>query len=89
VVAITDGARSIRLDLVALFGALVIIILDWYHLEKGVYEHLAMSAHSRTEREAWEQRVLKLLWHGQVKEAIAFLQGLSPRNAAKLSELVG
>ena len=89
VVAITDGARCIRTDLLALFGASVSIILDWYHLEKRVYEHLSMSAHSRADREEWERRVLGLLWQGRVEEALAFLQGLSPRNAAKRDELVG
>lgn len=89
VVAITDGARCIRADLIALFGILVTIILDWYHLEKRVYEHLAMSAHSCTEREAWERSVLGFLWHGQVDQAVAFLRGLSPRNEKRLSELVG
>jgi hypothetical protein len=89
VVAITDGARCIRADLLALFGVLVSLILDWYHLEKRVYEHLSMIAHSRTEREAWERAVLGLLWQGKVEEALAFLQGLSPRNPAKRDELVG
>ncbi len=89
VVAITDGARGIRADLVALFGALVMIILDWYHLEKRVYERLSMSAHSRAEREEWERAVLGFLWHGKVEEALAFLRGLSPRDVTKRDELVG
>jgi hypothetical protein len=89
VVAITDGARSIRVALLALFGLCVTIILDWYHLQKRVYEHLAMSAHSRAEREWWEHEVLGLLWRGKVGEARLFLGGLTPRNEKALSELVG
>jgi hypothetical protein len=89
VVALTDGARHIRLDLTALFGPEVTVILDWYHLEKRVYEHLAMMAHSKTERESWERMVLGSLWRGQVAEALAFVGGLSVRNATKQSELVG
>src|SRR5579862_2415366 len=79
VVALTDGARCIRTDLTAVFGAQVSIILDWYHLQKRVYEHLAMSAHSRSERESWEKSVLGLLWRGKVDAALAFLGSLSPR----------
>ena len=89
VVARTDGARHIRLDLTTLFGLEVTIILDWYHLEKRVYEHLAMMAHSKTEREGWERTVLGCLWRGQVEEALTFVGGLSVRNAKKQSELVG
>ena len=89
VVALTDGARKIRLDLLCLFGEGVTIILDWYHLQKRVYQHLSMSAHSKNDRESWERAVLSFLWHGQVGLALSFLSGLSPRNAQALSELVG
>jgi hypothetical protein len=89
VVALTDGARKIRLDLLALFGEKVTIILDWYHLEKRVYQNLSMCAHSRSEREAWEQKVLGFLWHGQVTEALGFLTALSSRNPTALADLVG
>ena len=77
------------MDLTALFGPEVTIILDWYHLETRVYEHLAMMAHSKTEREGWERTVLGALWRGQVGEALAFVSALSVRNEKKQSELVG
>ncbi len=89
VVALTDGARKIRLDLLAVFGQGVTIILDWYHLQRRVYQHLSMSAHSRSERESWEQTVLGFLWHGQVEAALSFLWSLSARNGQALAELVG
>lgn len=89
VVALSDGARSIRLDLISLFGEGVTIVLDWYHLEKRVYQNLSMMAHSRTERESWEKSVLAYLWHGQVQEAISFLSVLSARNGQALSDLMG
>lgn len=89
VVALTDGARPIGLDLLALFGEGVTILLDWYHLEKRVYPHLSMRAHSKSERESWEKAVLGFLWQGQVSQALSFLWGLSPRNAEALSELIG
>lgn len=49
-VAIADGASCIRADLVALFGALVMIMLDWYHPEKRDYGRLSISAYFRIER---------------------------------------
>ena len=88
-VALTDGARGIRKDLTALFGPEVSIILDWYHLQTRVYEHLAMMAHSKSEREGWERSVLGLVWKGQAREAVAFLAGLAVRNESKRTELVG
>lgn len=51
VVAITDGARSLRLMLEDLFGASVRVILDWYHLAKRTYQLLSMVAHSSQQRE--------------------------------------
>jgi hypothetical protein len=89
VVALTDGAKTIRQDLAQLFGSCVRIILDWYHLAKRVYEHLSMCAHSRTEREGWEQTVLGFLWRGEVSEALSFLALLVVRNGKALAELVG
>jgi hypothetical protein len=88
-VAITDGASSIRCDLTALFGSHVIIILDWYHLQRRVYEKLAMSAHSTGERESWQKQVLGFLWQGQTEEAVTFLRGVSARNPHRIDELVG
>ena len=89
VVALTDGAKTIRQDLAALFGSCVTIILDWYHLAKRVYEHLSMMAHSKAERETAERDVLGLLWRGQVEEALAFVAGFCARNQKAQAELTG
>jgi hypothetical protein len=89
-VAITDGARKIRQDLATLFGErLPVIILDWYHLAKRVYEHLSMIAHNRSQRETLQHDLLGLLWHGQTEEALTALSGVSPRNSKAHSELLG
>ena len=88
VVAISDGAAKIRSDLVALFGRCVPVILDWYHLEKRVYEHLSMAVHGSAEREALEQRVLGSLWHGDTDAALEILDAVKPRNASALTKLV-
>jgi hypothetical protein len=88
IVAITDGARSIRLMLEELFGSSVRVILDWYHLAKKVYQLLSMVAHSKAEREQMERRVLSLVWHGRLPEALSYLRGVSARREEALRELV-
>jgi hypothetical protein len=88
IVAITDGARSIRLMLEELFGSSVRVILDWYHLAKKVYQLLSMVAHLKAEREQMERRVLSLVWHGRLTEALSYLRGVSARREEALSELV-
>jgi hypothetical protein len=89
VVAITDGARPIRLLLEELFGSSVVVILDWYHLSKKVYQQLSMVAHSKEERERMEGRVLALLWRGEVGETLSFLGGIeAPRKEEALSKLI-
>jgi len=40
VVAISDGASAIRTMLLAVFGVVIVIILDWYHLCKKVREFI-------------------------------------------------
>ena len=42
VVVISDGAKTIRCQLEALFGRPVPLILDWYHLEQKVGELVSM-----------------------------------------------
>ena len=88
-VALTDGARKIRQDLAAIFGAGVRVILDWYHLAKRVYENLSMIAFSTREREGLQERLLGLLWQGQVAEAVAFVAGIAPRNKKVHADLLG
>ena len=65
VAALTDGAKTIRADLASLFGEGVRIVLDWYHLEKRVYEQLSMVAHSTQERRSWQKQALALLWRAR------------------------
>ena len=89
VVAITDGAKKIRADLSALFGAGVRVILDWYHLAKRVRENLSMIAFSTSEREGLQERLLGLLWQGQVGDAVAFVTGIAPRNKKAHADLLG
>lgn len=89
IVAVTDGARSLRLRLEAIFGASVCVILDWYHLSKKIYQLLSMAAHSREQREQIQKQVLAFLWAGKVESAVSVLEDLTPRREEALSELIG
>lgn len=73
VVAITDGAKAIRCQLETIFGRQVPVILDWYHLEKKVWELMSSAARTKTEKEAHVSELLKLLWRGRTKEALEYL----------------
>lgn len=89
VVAITDGARSIRSLLEEVFASSAVrVILDWYHLAKKVYQLLSMVAHAKGEREWMQRRVLGLLWRGEVMKALSFLRGVWARREEALEELV-
>ena len=65
------------------------VVLDWYHLEQRVYQHLSMAAHHSQERESWQQQMLAFLWRGQVAAAQEFLCALEVRNAKARAELYG
>jgi hypothetical protein len=88
VVAITDGARSIRSMLDELFGPSLKVILDWYHLAKRTYQLLSMVAHSKAERERLERRVSELLWRGRVSEVLSYLRDVPARREEALSSLL-
>jgi len=89
VVAITDGARSIRLTLEAVFGAGVCIILDWYHLQLKVKNLMSMIAPDKTLKELYVRELQAFLWQGKTQRALECLTGLPKvKNAEKLEELV-
>lgn len=88
IVAITDGARTLRLFLLTLFGFMVTLILDWYHLEKKVGELMSMIAWNKTAKEEHLAVILPQLWQGLTPEVLNYLNTLTPRNANKLDELI-
>jgi hypothetical protein len=88
-VAITDGARTIRLFFERVFGLVIVLILDWYHLDKKVWELMSMIAWNTTEKESHCRTLLAWLWEGNVDEALAYLRtSVSPRNQKKYHELI-
>ena len=89
-VAITDGAKTIRLRLLEIFGVAVTVILDWYHLGKKLRELISMIARNKVEKSTHLRELFQHLWHGQVEEALKYLHNwVQPRNGEKLAELVG
>lgn len=73
IVAITDGAKSIRNCLQLIFGTTITIILDWYHLEKKVYELFSMIGRNKEEKQKHLNFIFPLLWKGCVSEVIFYL----------------
>lgn len=74
----TDGASDIRRNIEGLFTFHpYTIILDWYHLKKRCQEYLSMSMKGGKEkRNAVLQKVLRILWVGNVAQAVHYLSSL-------------
>ena len=89
IVAITDGARNIRLRLLSIFVNAVVIILDWYHLGKKIRELMSMIAHNKQEKSEHLRFLFSHLWRGKIETVIDYLQHqVRPRNKEKLEELI-
>ena len=73
IVAITDGAKVIRHRLLAIFGVLPVVILDWYHLCKKVRNLMSMIALNKEEKSNHVKLLLSQLWHGQTDIALNYL----------------
>jgi len=90
VVAISDGAKAIRTMLMTIFGVLIVIILDWYHLCKKVREFMSMIARNKQEKAKHLEFLLYHLWHGQTQEVLDYLRNkVFAANKEKLQELIG
>ena len=88
-VAITDGAKDIRLRLLAIFGIVITIILDWYHLAKKVRELMSMIAMNKEEKTIHVKYLLYYLWRGMTDEALRYLKSeVKAKNEKKLNELL-
>ncbi len=73
----TDGANDIRKQIETHFAfRSFTIILDWYHLKKRCQEYLSMSVKGKEQRNTILQKLLRILWAGNVAEAVAFLESL-------------
>lgn len=73
----TDGARNIVSNIAEMFSFHpYTVILDWYHLKKRCQEYLSMSAKGKEKRNEILQKLLRILWVGNVDEALAYLRSL-------------
>jgi hypothetical protein len=89
---IADGARWVRnfyTDLLVRFPDKQ-MILDWYHLRKKVYQLGSMICRGRKAKRQFTHTLYLHLWHGEVDEAIQFLQGYRPqaKSEDRLDELI-
>jgi hypothetical protein len=73
-VAITDGARSIRCRIERLFGKNACIILDWYHLEKKIWQYLSRLGQGKDKKEQHAKTLLHYLWHGWTTDALIYTE---------------
>ena len=74
-----DGASNLLSNIAEMFAFHPYrVILDWYHLKKRCQEYLSMSFKSKEEKKRALQKLLRILWAGNVTEAILYLQNLNP-----------
>ena len=89
IVAISDGARSIRKFLEDNFSQEVCVILDWYHLQKKVCNLLSMISVNKAQKELDIQQINALLWEGKVEEAKSYIEKMSKvKNQNKRQEII-
>ena len=89
-----DGARGLHTSILSMFQWLphFRILLDWYHLEKKCEYELSLTLKGSKIRNDILERLLPLLWLGNVDDAIAFLQAIQPgllKNGQSVDRLVG
>ena len=90
IVAITDGARVIRQRLLAIFGVVVTVILDWYHLCQKLRQLMSMIAVNKSEKTIHLKFLIPQLWLGLVDNALDYLRTqVAVRNQEKWAELIG
>ncbi len=89
IVAITDGAQVIRQHLYLVFGVMLIIILDWYHLGKKIRELMSMIARNKDEKNIHLKFIFYHLWRGEVYTVMDYLETkVQPKNKEKHLELI-
>lgn len=79
----TDGARNIKSSIEEMFPFHpYTVILDWYHLKKKCQELLSMAVKGKDMRNKTLEELLRILWVGDVKNAVSYLESL-PYSAIK------
>lgn len=88
IVAVTDGAKDIRSRLNSVFGSQIIIILDWYHLNKKIWRFMTMIAQNKAQKLEDSKNIVHLLWEGRTDETIQYLKNMTPKSKQKQGELI-
>lgn len=89
IVAVTDGARTIRNRLFSVFGPGVVILLDWFHLLKKVRDYMSMIARNKAEKQEHIREVLRSLWKGDAPTAMKYLKTrVYAKNVNRREELI-
>ena len=88
-----DGARNLNTTIAAMFDfANIKIILDWYHLRKKMEETLSLICNNRDYRNEMLQKIMPVLWRGNVDGAVVLLKSLDMamvKNQGSLNYLIG
>jgi len=88
-----DGARNLNTAIAGMFSfANIKIILDWYHLRKKMEETLSLICNNRVYRNEMLQKIMPLLWRGDVDGAIIILKSIDMamvKNSGSLDYLTG
>jgi hypothetical protein len=93
-VFLADGAANIKDDIEKYFPFHpYTLILDWYHLKKKCKELISMSLKgTKEQKKDYIKNLLRMLWVGNAKEAILYLNGLDISQIKSdywLNELIG
>ena len=88
-----DGARNLNTTIASMFGYKNIkIILDWYHLRKKMEETLSRICNNTIYRNEMLQKVMPILWKGDIDAATAVLKEIDMKmvkNESALNYLIG
>ena len=93
-VFLADGAKNIKSYIEKYFSfRTYTLILDWYHLKKKCKELISSSLKGNKEqKKEYIQSLLSMLWVGNVKESVSYLNGLDGsqvKSSYWLGELTG
>ncbi|HCF27759.1 MAG TPA: hypothetical protein DEV81_11310, partial [Cyanobacteria bacterium UBA11049] len=88
-VAITDGARTIRHRLFTIFETAVVVVLDWYHLCKKLRDLMSIIASNKLEKAKHLKFLLSQVWQGNTAIALDYLKHqVQAKNLDKWQELI-
>lgn len=92
-VFLTDGAQDIKGHIKAVFQFHpYTVILDWFHLKKRCQEWLSLAVRGKDKRNAILEKLLRILWVGDVDSASAYLSSLDAgdiKNRKWITDLLG